>query len=49
MSYRNSDLTGPHFLWDFLAALFAVFKAKLERLFDIGQTFFIGLALGVGL
>jgi len=34
-------------LWDFLAALFTAFKTKPERLFDIGQAFLMGLALGM--
>lgn len=48
MSYRNSDLFCANFLWNFLAPLFAVCKAKLKRLFNINQAFIIGLALGVG-
>ncbi len=48
MSFRNSDLARPNFLWDFLAVLFAAFNAKLKRLFDISQAFLIGLALGTG-
>jgi hypothetical protein len=45
--YGDGDLPGAYFFGDFLAALFAVFEAEFQHLFDISQAFFIGLALGV--
>ena len=33
---------------DFLAALSAILKAKLNHLFNVSQAFLIGLALGAG-